>query len=246
MVISMYTFDSRIRYSELDSRGTLSLGALLNYFQDCSTFHSEDIGVGLAYLFERNMVWVMSAWQIVVERYPALGEKVVIGTAPYEFKGFMGLRNFVMKTKAGETLACANTVWTLMDMERMRPARATQDMLKAYALEEKLPMDYAPRKISLPETQGRPFAPVEVLRRHLDTNRHVNNGQYIAIAMEYLPDGYAIRQMRAEYKKQAHLGDRLIPVVYEDGTHTVSVVLNSEDGMPYCVAEFMLQAEKTD
>ena len=34
----MYAFDSRIRYSETDSEGYLTLDALLNYFQDCSTF----------------------------------------------------------------------------------------------------------------------------------------------------------------------------------------------------------------
>ena len=43
----MYAFDSRIRYSETDSEGRLTLNALLNYFQDCSTFHSEDVGLGI-------------------------------------------------------------------------------------------------------------------------------------------------------------------------------------------------------
>ena len=43
----MYAFDSRIRYSETDSEGYLTLDALLNYFQDCSTFHSEDVGLGI-------------------------------------------------------------------------------------------------------------------------------------------------------------------------------------------------------
>ena len=46
----MYAFDSRIRYSETDSEGELTLDALLNYFQDCSTFHSEDVGLGIGYM----------------------------------------------------------------------------------------------------------------------------------------------------------------------------------------------------
>lgn len=37
----MYSFKSKIRYSETDSRGRLSLEALLDYFQDCSAFQSE-------------------------------------------------------------------------------------------------------------------------------------------------------------------------------------------------------------
>lgn len=234
----MYIFNSRIRYSEVDSTGKLSLQALLDYFQDCSTFHSEDIGIGLDYLTKRHMAWVMSAWQIVVERYPALGEHVVIGTAPYDFKGFMGFRNFLMETDKGERLACANTVWTLMDMEQMRPARATREMLEAYVLEEKLPMDYASRKISFPSGEGKKLEPAEVRRHNLDTNNHVNNGQYIEIAMEYLPEGFAIRQLRAEYKKQALLGDMIYPVMYRNAQGILTVSLENEEGQPYCIAEF--------
>ena len=37
----MYEFNSRVRYSEIDHHGTLTLPALINYFQDCSSFQSE-------------------------------------------------------------------------------------------------------------------------------------------------------------------------------------------------------------
>ncbi len=234
----MYKFTGRIRYSELDRSGKLSLESLLDYFQDCSTFHSEDIGVGLKFLQERHLAWVMSAWQIVVERYPALGERVLIETAPYDFKGFIGWRNFLMETESGERLSCANTVWTLMDMENMHPARVPDELHAAYVLEEKLEMDYAPRKIALPKTEGERREKVEVRQHHLDTNHHVNNGQYIRIAMEYLPEGFTIRQMRAEYKKQALLGDIIVPEIYRPADNICLISLNNEEGQAYCVAEF--------
>ena len=119
----MHTFQSRIRYSEVGVDGNLTLESLLDYFQDSSTFHSEDIGLGVEYLQERHLAWVLSSWQIVVERYPHLCENVIIGTFPYDFKGFLGYRNFLMETEDGERLACANSIWTLMDMEKMIPAR---------------------------------------------------------------------------------------------------------------------------
>ena len=43
----MYEFESRVRYSEIGHRGTMTLPALINYFQDCSTFHSEEVGLGM-------------------------------------------------------------------------------------------------------------------------------------------------------------------------------------------------------
>lgn len=234
----MYTFQSRIRYSEVGSDGRLTLESLLDYFQDASTFHSEDIGLGVAYLKEKEMAWVLSSWQIVVERYPALCENVIIGTAPYEFRGFIGCRNFWMETEAGERLAYANSIWSLMDIVKMAPAKPPVEMLEGYTLSEKLSMDYAPRKIMVPDN-GLEQEEIQVRPHHLDTNGHVNNGQYVRMAMDYIPGVFSIRQMRAEYKKQAVLHDRIIPIAAVNAEKTLyTVSLNGEDGRPYSIVEF--------
>lgn len=233
----MYTFDSRIRYSELDCEGKLSMAALLNYFQDASTFHSQDLGVGVDYMKEKNMVWVLCSWQIVVEKYPHLGDCVTIGTVPYDFKGFMGSRNFVMYARDGERLAVANTLWSLLDLNTGKPIAPNKEMLEKYVTGEKLPMDYAPRKIVIPEG-GIKLEPIVVKKHHLDTNNHVNNGQYVDMAMEYLPADFTIGQMRAEYKKQAFLNDCLYPYAAQDGDKCV-VCLADEEGRTYVSVEFL-------
>lgn len=234
----MYTFDGRVRYSEVGEDGCMSLQSLLDYFQDCSTFHSEDIGLGMEYLKELGQVWLLSAWQICIERYPRLNERIVIGTAPYEFRGFIGCRNFLMKTQAGEVLAYANSIWTLLEKETMRPAKPSKKMLEGYVIEEKYPMNYAPRKIAIP-ADGKALESFTVKSHHLDTNHHVNNGQYVRMAMDCIPGDFVIRQLRVEYKRQALLGDEIYPVVAvgENGKcYTVS--LNQEDGTPYSIVEF--------
>lgn len=232
----MYSYQSRIRYSELDETGRLKLESLLDYFQDCSTFHSEDLGLGVEYLKERHMVWVMSSWQIVVSRYPGLGERVTVGTIPYDFKGFIGKRNFLMTDEAGERLACANTIWSLIDTESARPVKPTPEMREGYAMEPMLEMEYAPRKITVPQ-ESEPGEPIVIRKHHLDTNHHVNNGQYIRIAMDALWEEGRIRQLRAEYKKQVYLGDVLIPYTASAGDTKQTVVLKAEDGAVCCIVE---------
>lgn len=232
----MYTFDSRVRYSETDERGLLSIAGIVDYFQDTSTFQSEDLGVGVGYLREHGMLWVMSAWQIVIHEYPALGERITVGTFPYQFKGFMGMRNFFLDDGQGRRLVEANSVWSLMDMEKGMPVRLTQEMAERYVLEEKLPMEYAPRKIAVPEG-GALEEPFTVARQHLDGNHHVNNGQYIYMAMDYLPEGFEVGQMRAEYKKSALLHDVIVPVVYRE-RDIVTVSLCTQEQTPYAVVEF--------
>lgn len=236
-VRTMYTFDSRIRYSETDCDGRLTMAALLNYFQDASTFQSEDLGVGVSYMKQLGRVWVLSSWQIVVERYPALGERVTVGTVPYDFNRFLGYRNFAMFDESGERLAVANTLWTLLDVETGKPIAASKDMVDLYGSGEKMEMEYAPRKILIPEG-GRCEEPIVVKKHHLDTNHHVNNGQYVDIAMAFLPEDFVIGQLRAEYKKQAFLDDIFYPYVVEEESKCV-VKLADADGNTYVSVEFL-------
>ncbi|WWR15555.1 acyl-ACP thioesterase domain-containing protein [Lachnospiraceae bacterium JLR.KK008] len=232
----MYTFSGRVRYSETDSEERLTLPAITDYFQDCGTFQSEELGLGVRYLQESHMAWMLMAWQIVVEEYPRLGEEIITGTFPYGFKGFMGYRNYVMDRADGKRMAYANAIWTLLDTNTMKPVKATQEMIEKYVLSEKLPMDYAPRKIE-GAVSGSWEESFRVTRQHLDSNHHVNNAQYVKMASQYVPEEARIRQMRAEYKKQAHLGDLVLPRVSEtNGLYVIA--LCGEQKEPFAVVEF--------
>ena len=82
----MYTFNSRVRYSEVDSDARLTLDGIINYMQDCTNFQSEDLGVGLDFHKERQIAWILNSWQIVIDEYPRMGENIIIGTQSYGFK----------------------------------------------------------------------------------------------------------------------------------------------------------------
>lgn len=233
----MYTFDGRIRYSEVDSEGRLTMAALINYFQDCSTFQSEDLGLGVSYLKEARLVWVLCSWQIVVERYPELGERVTVGTQPYDLKGFLGYRNFAMLDGQGNYIARANSLWSLLNTETGKPAAVPEVMVERYVRAPRLEMDYSSRKISVPEGIAEQEA-LTVKKHHLDTNHHVNNQQFLDMAMDFLPEGFCIGQVRAEYKRQAFLHDVLIPGI-AGGEDRIVVRLADENGAPYVIAEFL-------
>nr|WP_297709662.1 acyl-ACP thioesterase domain-containing protein [uncultured Butyrivibrio sp.] len=242
----MYTFDSRIRYSEVDSKAILTIESLIDYFQDCSTFQTQDGPATMEYLKERNIAWVLNSWQIEIKRLPKLCEEVRIGTIPYMLKGAMGVRNFFMDTTGGERLAVANSVWTLFDFAKGIPSRVTQEIIDAYPLDEKVEMDYKGRKISIPEGMSYNGEEIVVKKHHLDTNNHVNNGQYIRMALDSIENVSGsvkenVVSLRADYRKQALLGDILFPVIIEsdvEGTKTYTVSLNNKDHEAVCVVEF--------
>jgi len=233
----MYSFPSDIRFSEVDSDKRLTLTSLINYFQDCTIFHSESLHAGFEYLEPKHKCWVLSSWQVVIHRLPRLGETVLIGTWPYGFSALSGDRNFVMQDKNGENLVVANSFWVFTDTDTGRPAKLDPDYVAMYPMEPPLDMDYAPRKIALPETYTEE-APFTVNKHHLDTNQHVNNAQYIRMAEDYLPVGFDVDEFRAEYKKSARLHDEIHPLLSVT-ENTCTIVLADAAKKPYTTVQFI-------
>lgn len=232
-----YEYDDRIGFSRCDVNGIMSITSLIDAFQDASIFQSEDKGVGLDILRQHDLLWLLNYWEIEIVRLPGLCERVTVGTYPYDFKSFMGYRNFYLKDEAGNYLVKANTTWTMIDTKKMMPAKAPDFIVNAYKLGPKLEMTYSPRKIMLPDTDETSVTEADtrtVELHHLDGNMHVNNCQYIGFALKSIGKEVGIRSLRTDYRNQAHLGDRIYPVVYKtDDSYTVS--LNDEQGKPYSV-----------
>ena len=231
----MYSFQSRIRYSEIDHKGSLTLPGLINYFQDCSTFQSEDIGLGMDVLKQKRKAWVLSYWQIKINKLPKLGETVNTGTFATAFQGLYGYRDFVMKDLDGNDFAQAHSLWVYMDLEKGRPIRPKEEDILPYGMEPALDLPYEERKIILPETTKECEA-FPVLKYQIDTNEHVNNCQYVQMAIELLPKDMQIHQVRVEYKKSAVLGDIIYPKLAIEENRAV-VLLCNELGKAYAVIE---------
>lgn len=232
----MYSFNSRVRYSEVDKYQRLDLTSIINYFQDCSTFHSEEIGNGISFLTKKNRAWLLNGWQIVIHRIPSLGEEITVSTWPYDFKAMYGYRNFLLSDHKGEVLAFANSIWVYMDTLTHRPVKLQREDQERFILEPPFQMEYAPRKIDLPDALDT-FSSFQVVRSNIDTNDHVNNGQYIKMAEEFIPEGLSITGLRAEYRMSAVLGDTIIPMVNHTG-NIYTVVLANKDKVPFTIIEF--------
>lgn len=240
----MYQFSSRVRYSEVNSEKILTLPALLDYLQDCCTFQSEELGVGVDYLADNHAAWVLSSWQIRICRYPEFGEQITVSTWAYDFKGFYGYRSFKVEGEDKELLAYANSLWVFMDTDTMRPMRINQKMIDVYLpqMAEIIGTDWGNRKLHVPEA-GTAGEPIRVQRCHIDTNHHVNNGKYVQMAEEFLPEDFEVGELRVEYKKAAVLGDVLTPV-YCVNENQVTVTLADEAGKTCAIVQFEKGVER--
>jgi acyl-ACP thioesterase len=189
---------------------------------------------GLNYLQDKGRIWLLSSWQLQVFQPTRLGDEITIGTWAYDFRGFYGYRNFIMQNSRGETLAVANSIWVYLDTESGRPMKVPKDT--GYPMDPAYPMEYSGRKIEIPE-QLSIFPSFPVIKSNIDSYNHVNNGQYIKMAEEYLPEHFCVKSMRVEYRMQAVLGDVITPLVNLNQDICTVILANSAQ-KPYAVIEF--------
>lgn len=234
---SIYEFSTRIRYSETDHDGLLTLPALVELFQDCSIFHSEAVGFGPQKLKEEHRAWVLTHWHLVVERYPQVGENVLVGTFPSGFKTVSAHRNFYLRDAAGSIIAKANSSWGFMDLAAGKPVRPAPEHVAAYGIHEPLDMPEESRKVAIPE-ELEPCEPLTVRRDLIDTNEHVNNVQYVRIALASLPHEMRSSRVRADFRRSAVLGDVIVPKIALEEARAV-VALCDEAGGLFGAVEFL-------
>lgn len=233
----MYSYEINTGYSVMDETFQMKVSSILDCFQDAAVFEAENGSkINTAYLNEKNIMWLLSSWQIVIDRRPSMNEHIKITTSPYDFKGFLGYRNFTIEDKEQAVIVKAASIWTLIDTIKMMPAKPTQELINGYELSEKLAMDYAPRKIAI-LGEGVEREPFPVRKSQIDSNKHVNNVEYVRMALEFADAPEQIRELRVEYKKAAHFGDLIVPVVCAcDGK--MQVQLKDIEGGLFATVEF--------
>ena len=229
-----YTYP--VRYSEVGHRGLMTLPAVVNAFQDCSIFQSEALGIGMAWLKHQHRAWVLTSWSIQIDRYPSLCEDITVGTYAAAFRGIAAKRCFYLRDNAGRLIARALSTWAFINLETGRPQHPEPEHVEPYGVAEPLPMPAEARRIVLP-TEMTPYDAITVRPGLIDTNQHVNNCQYVQMALELLPADTSVHHLRVAYHRAAVLGDTIHPRYGIDGDRHV-VSLDDADGAPFAVVEF--------
>lgn len=234
----MYSFQSRVRYSETDETGTMSIVALVNYLQDCALFQTEHLGAGVEHVRRTGHRWLLASWEIEIGELPRFAEPVEVSTWARSFERLFAGRNFTLRRVGeAEPLVRVDSLWFMFDDATGRPMRLPEEETALYHadLEQDTPLDMPVIQRRIPvDGPGQPAAPVAVTRAHIDTNHHVNNAQYIDMALGALPERLRVRRLDVQYSEAARLGDTVYPSVHAvEGGYVVA--LDDEAGKHYAV-----------
>lgn len=224
----MFSFNTKVSYSRVDKNGRVPLYEIMNYLQDCTNFHSENLGAGVKYMESVGKAWVIVAYKIVINKPIMLGQDICVGTAPTKFGGMFASRQFFIKDAEGEYLVQADTIWILMDLERRKPARITDKDASMYEIETVFEGVTASRKIKFTgETHKLPE--FHVKKTYIDNNGHMNNADYLRAAEEFLPEGFTCRELDIVYNKESFEGQTIIPYLHEE-KDGIGITFENQDG----------------
>ena len=229
----MYMMKKRVPYSEIDASGRMTLPAIVESLQDCATFHSEDVGITLRWLMDRSLAWVTASWRIVIRRWPVFGEEIEVETRPYKLAHSIGKRTFEIRG-SGESLVVADSQWVFTDIRQGKKVNLPDDFVERYGIDEPFEGSISPVRRLRRAGEMTPQGSFPVALEHIDTNHHVNNVQYVRMAMGYLPKG--INEFRIEYIRSAVLGDTIVP---RTGALEGSALIDLADpsGNPFVIME---------
>ena len=233
----MFSLDYKVTMSTCDSEGRLKLFSALQMMQDCSEMWIDSEPAARQFFSDNNMTQLLATRQVEVVRVPCFKEDLTVTTSIYEVLPMYGFRNTFIRDAQGQPCYRTWSMGAFVDLATGRLARLSDDAIASLTLEPKQEMNYRGRRIILPKQDGTVMGPVRVMRADIDYNRHMNNANYVRIAMELLPDCFEVTDMRVEYRIAAKLGDSLTPILYEtDGGYIVSLAI---DGQPSAIIELL-------
>lgn len=202
----------QIRSYEIDSRGKIKLGSILNYLQEVASEHAARLGASVIDLFPKNLTWVLSRYHLKILSYPSWGETIQIITWPSGIYNLFALREFEILNDKNEILAFVTSSWILLDFKKKQPVRPEEHLHKfPRKIERAIPDNFE----SLPVIEKVNFElPFRIRMSDLDLNQHVNHVSYIEWAMETMPPEilkkYQPIQLEISFRGEAFYGDRVL------------------------------------
>lgn len=208
----VYEKEYEVHYYEIDFKGKALITSIVDFLGDIATKQSEELGVGIEFLKEKGLAWVLYKWNIDMYKYPNYGDKIIIKTQPCAMKKFYAYRKFEILTTEGEVLGKAESVWFLINIQKRRPMRVTEDLYDYYGVDINDDSILEIEDIEKMQSVSVEKA-FDVRYSDIDTNRHVNNVKYIAWSIETVPLetvlNYTLTNIKVTYEKETTYGETI-------------------------------------
>lgn len=177
-VVNKYRERFFIRSYECNHVNELFTSTIFDYMQQVATYHAYILGFGHEQLEKQGQYWVLSRARTQVIEAPKIGTELIVETWPKGQNKIFAFRDYCVKKKSGEKVALGTSAWVLMDINKKRPVRLPDNILKIH---EEHAIAKEPDKIIQTDNMEEVYTH-RVSYNDLDLNNHVNNVNYIRMS----------------------------------------------------------------
>ncbi|KAI3771560.1 hypothetical protein L6452_02725 [Arctium lappa] len=207
-----------IRSYEIGADRTASIETLMNHLQETALNHVKTAGLlgdgfgSTPEMCKKNLFWVVTKMQVMVDRYPTWGDVVQVDTWVAR-SGKNGMRRdwLLRDCKTGEIVTRASSNWVMMNKETRRLSKIPDEVraeIEHYFVDAPPVVDDDSRKLPKLEETTADYVRDGLTPRwsDLDVNQHVNNVKYIGWILESAPqevvEKYELASLTLEYRRE--------------------------------------------
>ncbi|KAL4398463.1 hypothetical protein AHAS_Ahas01G0294400 [Arachis hypogaea] len=207
-----------IRSYEIGADRTASIETVMNHLQETALNHVKTAGLlgdgfgSTPEMCKKNLIWVVTRMQVVVDRYPTWGDVVQVDTW-VSASGKNGMRRdwLLRDCKTGEILTRASSVWVMMNKLTRRLSKIPEEVraeIASYFVNSAPILEEDNRKLSKLDDNTADYIRTGLSPRwnDLDVNQHVNNVKYIGWILESAPqpilESHELSAMTLEYRRE--------------------------------------------
>lgn len=213
----MYQNNYQVPYFHCAIDGTLVPGSLFRYWTDTSIRQTDLISDD--YCQKNGLMWVLYAWTVEIGALPTIHQDVKTSTFARDFDRFYGYRNFILESSDGELLAKADSIWLVLDVNKMRPVSLIPEVISPYGTHE--PAFVTPKPNLREEKAYDHSIQITARKSEIDFNEHVNNAAIVDWFFEALDWKFVLEhrlsRIQIVYKKQTYFGEDVEVAYLEKG-----------------------------
>ena len=235
------------RMEDFDSNGEMTWKAVVQLFENVGSHYADRVGDSVIDGSFNGQAWILTEWKLeMLAKIPYMKEVYVETWSKGALNALLVERDYQLKDKEGNVLAKGVASFVLINTQKGRPERITEDMVEKYAPE------------TIDVFEGRTFTrmkeakeyPIEqeIMQRRtdIDFNQHVHNLTYFDYVTELIPEELYrqqnFTQCRIAYRKAFEEGEKVIGKCLVEG-NTVKIGFYGEDQNVRTMVELACEAD---
>ena len=210
--------DYIVPFFDCDKFRRMTITSMINNMILASTHQLETMGYGEKWMIEKNQGWVVTQYDLLINRPPVEEESVIIATWIENYNKFFSYRNYSIESQDHERLVTLKSVWVAFDLKARKLTSLSEEMMDDLGAKKNIVMK-TPR---IAVDQDKLFNPQKYYIRYadIDTNNHITNTSYITWMLESLGidflEKHQLKELQIRYEKEIQERDFIEVSYYQD------------------------------